>query len=68
MVAVLTSIIGLPSEGVIFQPFPELLITTFVTTVAATAIGLFVSALFSNADRALTIAPILLMPQILFPA
>lgn len=66
MVAVLTSIIGLPSEGVIFQPFPELLITTFVTTVAATAIGLFVSALFSNADRALTIAPILLMPQILF--
>ena len=66
MVAVLTSIIGLPGESVIFHPFLELLMTTFVTTGAATAIGLFVSALFSNADRALTIAPILLMPQILF--
>ena len=28
--------------------------------------GLFVSALFTNADRAMTVAPILLMPQILF--
>ena len=66
MALVLTGIIGLPSEGVIVHPFLELLATTFITTVAATSIGLFVSALFSNADRALTIAPILLMPQILF--
>lgn len=28
--------------------------------------GLFVSSLFTNADRAMTLAPILLMPQILF--
>ena len=28
--------------------------------------GLFVSSLFTNADRAMTVAPILLMPQILF--
>ena len=66
MTIVLTGIIGLPKEGVITHPFLELLAPTFVTTVAATSIGLFVSSLFSNADRALTIAPILLMPQILF--
>lgn len=58
--------VGLPEEGIIIQPFAELLITTFITAVASTSMGLFVSALFTNADRAMTVAPILLMPQILF--
>lgn len=59
-------IIGIPEEGMIIFPFLELLITTFITAVASTAMGLFVSSLFTNADRAMTVAPILLMPQILF--
>ena len=46
--------------------FYELFLTTFFTAVASTAMGLFVSSLFTNADRAMTVAPILLMPQILF--
>lgn len=58
--------VGLPTDGVLDHPFGELLVTTFITTIAAAALGLFVSALFTNADRAMTIAPILLMPQILF--
>ena len=58
--------VGLPTDGVLDHPFGELLVTTFITTMAAAALGLFVSALFTNADRAMTIAPILLMPQILF--
>ena len=40
--------------------------TTLLTAVASSAMGLFVSSLFTNADRAMTVAPILLMPQILF--
>lgn len=59
-------LVGLPEEGVSFAPFAELLATTFLTAVASTAMGLFVSSLFTNADRAMTVAPILLMPQILF--
>ena len=47
-------------------PFLELLATTFITALSSTAMGLFVSSLFTNADRAMTVAPILLMPQILF--
>jgi len=43
-----------------------MLLTTFLSTVAATGMGLCVSAIFSNPDRAMTVAPILLMPQILF--
>lgn len=58
--------VGLPEEGVLLHPFLEMLCTTFITAVASTAMGLFVSSLFTNADRAMTVAPILLMPQILF--
>ncbi len=63
---VFSVMVGLPEEGIIMNPFLELLITTFITAVASTAMGLFVSSLFTNADRAMTVAPILLMPQILF--
>ncbi len=59
-------LIGLPEEGVMMKPFIELLITSFLTAISASAMGLFVSSLFTNADRAMTVAPILLMPQILF--
>ncbi len=58
--------VGLPEKGLMFSPLIELLITTFLTAVASTAMGLFVSSLFTNPDRAMTVAPILLMPQILF--
>ncbi len=58
--------VGLPNEGIIAHPFFEFYATTFITAVASTAMGLFVSSLFTNADRAMTVVPFLLMPQILF--
>lgn len=66
IVGVFSVTVGLPENGLITNPFVELLSTTFLTAVASTAMGLFVSSLFTNADRAMTVAPILLMPQILF--
>ena len=63
---VFSTMVGLPEKGIVTHPFLELLITTFITAIASTAMGLFVSSLFTNADRAMTVAPILLMPQILF--
>lgn len=64
--AVFSKMVGLPDEGIWLSPFVELLATTFFTAVSSAAMGLFVSSLFTNADRAMTVAPILLMPQILF--
>lgn len=58
--------VGLPEEGILIAPFVEFFLTTFLTAIASASIGLFVSSLFTNADRAMTVAPILLMPQILF--
>ncbi len=66
IVGVFSASVGLPDEGLLIAPCLELLITTFLTAIASTATGLFVSSLFTNADRAMTVAPILLMPQILF--
>jgi len=63
---VFSILVGLPDAGIITNPFVEFLITTFITAVSSAAMGLFVSSLFTNADRAMTVAPILLMPQILF--
>lgn len=60
------AMIGLPEEGIWRYPFLELFITTFITAVSSAAMGLCVSSLCDNADRAMTYAPILLMPQILF--
>ena len=58
--------VGYPESGVIINPVIELFITTFLTALAASGMGLFASAMFKNPDRAMTVAPILLMPQILF--
>lgn len=59
-------LVGIPEQGLIMNPFVELLITTFLTALAAAAMGLFVSSLFKVPDRATAVVPFLLMPQILF--
>lgn len=66
VVGVFTLLIGLPESGVFLPVFAEIYMTTLLTALASVAMGLLVSALFTNADRAMTVAPILLMPQILF--
>jgi len=59
-------LIGMPTGGVIIGAYPEFLIVTFLTALAASATGIFVSALFKKADSAMAVAPILLIPQLLF--
>lgn len=66
LVSVFVIFVGLPDKGLILNPFIEFLITTFLTMFSASAMGIFVSSIFKNSDRAMTVAPILLMPQILF--
>lgn len=58
--------VGIPEKGVLLSSFAEFWITTFLTEFAAVSMGIFVSSIVKNPDRATTMAPILLMPQILF--
>ncbi len=54
-----------PTHALISAPF-ELFASIFLITFSAMALGLFVSTLFDNPDRAIAMAPLLIMPQILF--
>ncbi len=65
-VGTFTLLASLPEEGALFAPFAEVYIIVWLTILAASAMGLVVSAFMKNADRAMTVAPILLMPQLLF--
>lgn len=58
--------VGVPEKGIVLFPIGEMFLTTFLTSFSAAGMGLFASALFKNPDRAMTVAPVLLMPQILF--
>ncbi len=68
LLTVVTIMIGSPASlswaGV--PPLLGMFITTFLTTFSATALGLLVSGLSPNPDRAMSLAPLILMPQILF--
>ena len=66
LVSVFFGTVGGPKEGVLLPPYLEMFLTVFLTAFSSAAMGLFVSSLFKNPDRAMTAAPILLMPQILF--
>lgn len=58
--------VKLPGEYFIGGILPESLITVFLTTFASMAMGLTISTLVTNTDRAMGIAPIVLIPQLVF--
>jgi hypothetical protein len=66
LTAVFSVLVGLPAQNVVFAPFFDLFVAVFLTALSASATGIFVSSLFKNADRAMTVAPLLLIPQLLF--
>lgn len=66
LTGVFVAAVGSPEKGVLLTPGLELFLTTFLTAFAATGMGVFASSMFKNPDRAMTVAPILLLPQILF--
>lgn len=63
--AVFVAFEGVPGHE-LWNPGAELLITSYLVMFSAMCLGLMVSSLFRNADRAIAVAPILIMPQILF--
>ncbi len=54
------------SESIILPPFIEIYITLALTSLAGLMIGLTISAIVPNSDRAMSIVPIAVIPQIIF--
>ena len=57
---------GLPGNDFGINPFLGYFVTACLTTFCAACLGLTVSSLSPNPDRAMAIAPLILLPQILF--
>lgn len=67
MVLVFSVTVGLPEEGILFgSPYFEILITVWLTIEASMALGFVISALVRSGDKAMTIAPFVLIVQLLF--
>lgn len=67
MLTVFALTIGLPEKGVIFHnSMIEMMITLVLITVSSSSLGLLVSSMVKNTDRAMVFAPIILIPQLLF--
>ena len=67
MLLVFVLTIGKPDKGVIFENSTiEMMITLVLITVSSSSLGLLVSSLVKNTDRAMVFAPIILIPQLLF--
>jgi ABC transport system ATP-binding/permease protein len=68
--ALLLGLVGLkvhfPAMGVLLPGWIELYITTLLTSLAGLAIGLAISSAAATPDRAISIVPLALIPQILF--
>lgn len=57
---------GYPASGILLPPFVELYISLVLTALGGLAMGLLVSSLAPNTDRAISIVPLLLIAQIIF--
>jgi ABC-type multidrug transport system ATPase subunit/ABC-type multidrug transport system permease subunit len=57
--------VNIPAAGVLFPAWIELFITTVLTSLAGLAAGLAISAFASTPDRAISLVPLALVPQIL---
>ncbi len=56
---------GAPPTGALFPAAFELIVGVWLTAMAGIGIGLLVSAIASNTDKAVSIVPIILIPQII---
>ena len=56
---------GAPPTGALMSPVLEMIIGVWLTTLGGLGMGLLISALASNVDKAASIVPIILVPQII---
>jgi ABC-type multidrug transport system ATPase subunit len=66
LLAVLGTTVTYPASGVILGGPAELFVTTVLTSVAGLSLGLCISAWARTPDRATSLVPLALIPQILF--
>lgn len=60
-------LVGLPEDGMLSSSaIPEMLLTTYLTILSSACMGLALSSVANNPDRAMTLSPFLLVIQLVF--
>ncbi|APR85934.1 ABC transporter ATP-binding protein [Minicystis rosea] len=66
MIAVIGTDVRFPAMGLLMEGNLELFVTTVLTSLAGLSVGLCISAWARTPDRAISLVPLALIPQILF--
>ena len=66
LLAVVAGRVDLPARGLVLGGAADLYVTTALSSFAGLALGLLISALASTPDKAMSVVPLALVPQILF--
>lgn len=67
MITIFAFAVGMPEEGIFLEaPYLEMYVTLFLTVEASMALGFVISSLVKSGDKAMTLAPFVLIIQLLF--
>jgi ABC transport system ATP-binding/permease protein len=66
LVGALAAFVTLPADGIVMPAALEIYVTVVLAGLAGIALGLALSALASTPDKAMSLIPIVLVPQVLF--
>lgn len=66
LVGVLAATLQMPAHGILVPAAVEIYVTVVLCGIAGVALGLALSAIASTPDKAMSLIPIVLVPQVLF--
>lgn len=66
MVGIFQKIVGVSDNNILLGSFWDIQIICFLSILSAAALGLFISSLVKNSNLAMSIIPLILVPQLLF--
>lgn len=66
VVYIFQELVGKPEDSILINSFWDTQIICFISILSAASLGLFISSLVKNSNIAMTIIPLVLVPQLLF--
>lgn len=66
LITVYAMLVEFPSESLIINPYFDFLIISTITIISAASLGILISSVVKDANIAMSVAPLILVPQLLF--
>ena len=66
LITVYAMLVEFPSESLIINPYFDFLIISTITIISAASLGILISSIVKDANIAMSVAPLILVPQLLF--